>query len=108
MVDIKIVTGAGHHVYADKPDVFNRYVNETCDIYKVSSGHLPPAPASLQIPRDATESDEEHELPNLNTADSVEIKTDANVSEGAPTTTTEHHNEPTTTPTVNLADVKRK
>jgi len=40
MVDIKIVTGAGHHVYADKPDVFNRYVNETCDMYKVAGGKL--------------------------------------------------------------------
>ncbi|KAM8713931.1 hypothetical protein ACLKA7_014140 [Drosophila subpalustris] len=117
MVDIKIVTGAGHHVYADKPDVFNRYVNETCDIYKVGSGHLK-SPATvvvspvLQIPtRDATESDDEHELPNLNTAESVEIKTDSNVDQGATTTTTVHHNEPsstTTNPAVNLADVKRK
>lgn len=23
--------GAGHHVYADKSDVFNNYVNKTCD-----------------------------------------------------------------------------
>ncbi|KAM8713930.1 hypothetical protein ACLKA7_014139 [Drosophila subpalustris] len=78
MVDIKIVTDAGHHVYADKPEVFNRYVNETCDIYKVGSGHL-----QLST-RDATESDDKEELPNLKTAESVEIKTDSNVAQGAP------------------------
>ncbi|XP_034111033.1 (Lyso)-N-acylphosphatidylethanolamine lipase [Drosophila albomicans] len=114
MVDIKIVTGAGHHVYADKPDVFNRYVNETCDIYKLSGGHLPsPKPArssspSVHIIREATESDDEHELPNLNTAESVEIKAEA--PESATTTTTVHRTEEETpvTPTVQLADGKRK
>ncbi|KAH8308963.1 hypothetical protein KR059_004515 [Drosophila kikkawai] len=70
MVDIKIVTGAGHHVYADKPDVFNRYVNETCDIYKVAGGKLL---TPLQLIRESTESDEERE-PNLNTAKTVEVQ----------------------------------
>ncbi|XP_065368437.1 (Lyso)-N-acylphosphatidylethanolamine lipase isoform X1 [Calliphora vicina] len=54
MVEIKTVTGAGHHVYADKPEVFNRYVNETCDLYKRK-----PQPPLI---RDATESDEEHDV----------------------------------------------
>ncbi|XP_053967369.1 (Lyso)-N-acylphosphatidylethanolamine lipase isoform X1 [Anastrepha ludens] len=47
-VDIKMVSGAGHHVYADKPDVFNRYVNEACKIFSKDSDL-----------RDSTESDEE-------------------------------------------------
>lgn len=25
-----MITGAGHHVFADKPELFNRYVNEAC------------------------------------------------------------------------------
>lgn len=26
----QVINGAGHHVYLDKPDVFNRYVQEAC------------------------------------------------------------------------------
>lgn len=28
--DVKTIMGAGHHVYADKSDIFNSYVNKTC------------------------------------------------------------------------------
>lgn len=26
----QVITGAGHHVFADKPELFNRFVNEAC------------------------------------------------------------------------------
>lgn len=31
-VNVQIITGAGHHVYADKPEIFNRYVNDACNL----------------------------------------------------------------------------
>ncbi|CAH4030342.1 (Lyso)-N-acylphosphatidylethanolamine lipase isoform X2 [Pieris brassicae] len=27
---VQVINGAGHHVYLDKPDLFNKYVNEAC------------------------------------------------------------------------------
>ncbi|CAD6995101.1 unnamed protein product [Ceratitis capitata] len=51
IVDIKMVDGAGHHVYADKADIFNRYVNEACELYKASA-------TNIDV-RDTTESDKE-------------------------------------------------
>lgn len=30
-VNVQIITGAGHHVYADKPEIFNKYVNDACN-----------------------------------------------------------------------------
>lgn len=30
-VHSQIISGAGHHVYADKPEIFNRYVNDACN-----------------------------------------------------------------------------
>lgn len=29
-VNVQSVNGAGHHVFADKPDLFNAFVNEAC------------------------------------------------------------------------------
>lgn len=36
MVEINVVNGAGHHVYADKPEIFNRYVNESCNYHNLN------------------------------------------------------------------------
>ncbi|KAI9583233.1 (Lyso)-N-acylphosphatidylethanolamine lipase isoform X1 [Glossina fuscipes] len=82
VVNIKIVSGAGHHVYADKPDVFNRYVNETCNLYKTRP--------ITQLIRESTESDDEHEL-NLssptvkNNEEDTEPESVANLEETIPT-----------------------
>lgn len=31
-VNVQVISGAGHHVFADKPELFNKYVNEACTI----------------------------------------------------------------------------
>lgn len=35
------MTGAGHHIFADKPEVFNQFVNEACEF----SDNLPENPS---------------------------------------------------------------
>jgi len=30
-VDVKIIKGAGHHIYADQPSEFSTHVNDICD-----------------------------------------------------------------------------
>lgn len=27
---LQVISGAGHHIFADKPEVFNEYVNAAC------------------------------------------------------------------------------
>lgn len=29
-MNTQVISGAGHHIFADKPDVFNDYVNSAC------------------------------------------------------------------------------
>lgn len=57
LVEINIVNGAGHHVYADKPEVFNRYVNESCshhNISKLPSTKTPSSAPTSTTPTTAT------------------------------------------------------
>lgn len=60
-VNVQVITGAGHHVYADKPDIFNKYVNDACNLTDTigKSVILRAAPATNK--NDNTESDQEDE-----------------------------------------------
>lgn len=52
-VQIQVIPKAGHHVYADRPDLFNQYVNEACEF----SDNLNKKLQSLPPIADKTESD---------------------------------------------------
>lgn len=43
---LQVITGAGHHVYADRSEIFNKYVLETCalsdSIPRLTSANLHP------------------------------------------------------------------
>uniref|UniRef100_T1GLU3 AB hydrolase-1 domain-containing protein n=1 Tax=Megaselia scalaris TaxID=36166 RepID=T1GLU3_MEGSC len=54
-VSIRIVSGAGHHVYADKADVFNKYVNEACSLTDSNSIQL----KTTNFPKISNDTEEE-------------------------------------------------
>ncbi|KAJ9576041.1 hypothetical protein L9F63_007141, partial [Diploptera punctata] len=72
-VNIQVIQGAGHHVYADKSDIFNRHVNEACKLSdseeltnKSQKLSKPYSPAEIEDEISNTESDE-----NLPTSEEI-------------------------------------
>ncbi|XP_055380468.1 (Lyso)-N-acylphosphatidylethanolamine lipase isoform X2 [Condylostylus longicornis] len=68
IVNMRIINGAGHHVYADKPSVFNQYVLEACgdndsklDEEKNLSNISNTSTDSQKNTPEATESDQDNE-----------------------------------------------
>lgn len=49
---MQVISGAGHHVYADKAEIFNQYVNEACNYCDQNSN-------SAMSQNEATESEPE-------------------------------------------------
>ncbi|XP_047117151.1 1-acylglycerol-3-phosphate O-acyltransferase ABHD5-like [Schistocerca piceifrons] len=54
-VSVQVVTGAGHHVYADKSDLFNRHVVEACEISDLKEKTI----FALRAQNDKQENEEE-------------------------------------------------
>ncbi|KAK4884118.1 hypothetical protein RN001_000389 [Aquatica leii] len=52
-VQLQVISGAGHHVYADKPEVFNKYVIAACEYSEV--GKLSDTTPSANIQTKSTE-----------------------------------------------------
>lgn len=61
-----MITGAGHHVYADKSDIFNKHVLEAC-AYKDTEDNLPPSRRKSPRSNKPMETeDAEYEEPRIN------------------------------------------
>lgn len=79
---MQVITGAGHHVYADKSEIFNKYVLEACAL----SDSIPHLTSSNLHPSTINSDQERDDLPNepleeqrleekdLNTSGSTESK----------------------------------
>jgi len=79
---MQVITGAGHHVYADKSEIFNKYVLEACalsdSISHLTSSNLRPYITNSDqekddLPNEALE-EQRLEEKNLNTSGSTESK----------------------------------
>ncbi|XP_017779676.1 PREDICTED: protein ABHD4 isoform X2 [Nicrophorus vespilloides] len=59
-VNLQVIVGAGHHVYADRPDTFNKYVNDACD---AADGVKPKKMLAIQgvsdLPEETTKTESE-------------------------------------------------
>lgn len=60
-VNVQYISGAGHHVYADKPEIFNKYVNDACNLTDTMGRAVVLRTASASNKNDNTESDQEDE-----------------------------------------------
>lgn len=68
----QVITGAGHHVFADRPERFNRFVNEACALSDSDS-------STSTIKSDADEEDSQTQVENEdndNTTTETTIKVD--------------------------------
>ncbi|XP_076687114.1 pummelig isoform X3 [Andrena cerasifolii] len=67
-INVQAITGAGHHVYADKSDIFNKYVVEACNLSDATS-HLAASNVRFNI-----KSVSEQEIPLIITDEKVNSK----------------------------------
>lgn len=95
-VNVQVISGAGHHVFADKPELFNKYVNEACEqsdaaIHLTTRGQTVLASGKTKYlfcvlfyfinciiflaRNDATESEQEQDVQNVNDESEEAIKT---------------------------------
>ncbi|XP_012540382.1 (Lyso)-N-acylphosphatidylethanolamine lipase isoform X1 [Monomorium pharaonis] len=77
-VNVQVITGAGHHVYADKSDIFNKYVMEACaltdSIPRLTSSNLHPKSSNQETDvnlSNETIEEQRSKEKDLNSSDSI-------------------------------------
>lgn len=86
-VNIQVITGAGHHVYADKPETFNRYVIEACNV--ADSGETRKKPLRETKSSSPPPNDLEGETSNTESEENIAATTGTNIT--SPSLTNQSH-----------------
>lgn len=72
MVILQVISGAGHHVYADKSEIFNKHVLEACDLSDSIPNRISPSNIKIELKDDNEQQSSKFKIQNLNRIDSKE------------------------------------
>lgn len=71
-VNVQVISGAGHHVYADKSEIFNKHVLEACDLSDSIPNRISPSNIKIELKDDNEQQSSKFKIQNLNRIDSKE------------------------------------
>lgn len=60
-VNVQVISGAGHHIFADKPEIFNRFVSEACHYSDNLPEHSIPMTSPTLTQNDVTDAGSDYD-----------------------------------------------